>query len=87
MALPILPIVMLAGLGYAGFKLAGIGERRTFNKGVCLKCGGHFKYIPETEDKGSRGYKCDVCDNCVWISFGSDSGYSYTKSKLNRKMS
>jgi hypothetical protein len=60
-------------------------EYNYFNKGVCKKCGGHFKMIPGTEVKGAKGYKCDVCDNCVWITFGTDEGYIYTPSKNKRQ--
>ena len=40
-----------------------------------------LKIVEGTIDAPSKGYKCDVCDNCVWISHGSDMGYKYTPSK------
>ena len=71
----------LAGVAVGTGKFVKNSEENYFNNGVCKKCGGHFKYIEGTEQKGSKGYKCDVCDNCVWIDFGTDDGYVYTPSK------
>lgn len=90
---PIIPIIgrlIFWGLSIGGFligtkKFTEHSERNYFNKGICPKCGGHFKHIPRTEVKGSKGYKCDFCDNCVWISFGADDGYIYTPSKYAKR--
>ena len=87
--LPAIPIVIkgllwaasLAGIGIGAQKFTKYSEENYFNKGVCTKCGGHLKYIEGTESKGNKGYKCDVCDNCVWVAFGTDEGYVYTPSK------
>jgi len=68
--------------GVFGFKkLTEIAEKKYFNNGSCKKCGGHFKIIEGDVGNDPKGYKCDVCDNCVWISYGSDIGYKYTPSK------
>lgn len=81
-AIPIIVRIALMIAGVAATSL-GIGkftkesEKSYFNKGVCKKCGGNFKFIEGTAVKGAKGYKCDVCDNCVWISFGSDKDYIY----------
>ena len=92
MAIPLIPVV-IKGLLWAGGLIGtvvGVGkftkysEENYFNNGICQKCGGHFKYIPGTEVKGQKGYKCDVCDNCVWIVFGTDEGYVYTPSKNSK---
>jgi hypothetical protein len=94
MALPLLIPVILKGAAWlaAGSAAAfGIGkftkesEKNYFNKGICTKCGGHFKRIPGTRVSGNKGYQCDVCDNCVWITFGSDKDYIYTPSKNAKK--
>ena len=71
----------LAGLFFGAKKLTETSERTYWNKGVCKKCGGHFKLIEGTIDAPSKGYKCDVCDNCVWITHNTDMGYKYTPSK------
>ena len=75
----------LVGFGVGAAKYTQHSEENYFNKGVCKKCGGHFKYIEGTESKGNRGYKCDFCDNCVWVAFGSDEGYVYVPSKRSQK--
>ena len=77
----LLLIGSLAGLVVGANKLTKTSERNYFNKGVCKKCAGHYKLIEGTIDAPSKGYKCDVCDNCVWIAYGSDMGYKYTPSK------
>lgn len=92
MALPILiPIFVRFGLISAGTlgitlcikKYAEYSEKKYFNNGVCKKCSGNFKYIEGTEKQGIKGYKCDVCDNCIWIALGTDGkiNYKYKPSK------
>lgn len=92
MALPILiPIIVrigifgtgAIGLSYGIKKYAEYNERKYFNKGICKKCSGHFKYIEGTEENGVKGFKCDVCDNCIWIALGTDEkiNYKYKPSK------
>lgn len=81
----ILGIGALAGLFVGANKLTEVSEKNYFNKGTCKKCGGHFKLIEGTLDSLAKGYKCDVCDNCVWISCGADIGYQYTPSKAYMK--
>jgi len=81
----LLGIGTLAGLVVGTNKLTEISERKYFNKGKCNKCGGHFKVIEGTTRTTTRGYKCDVCDNCVWISHGSDVGYKYIPSAQAKK--
>jgi hypothetical protein len=67
--------------GVFGFKkFTENAEKKYFNKGVCKKCNGHFKLIEGTKESLAKGYKCDICDNCVWISYGSDYEYKYTPS-------
>jgi hypothetical protein len=94
MSFPVLiPIAIKAAMWIGGIGAAAFGvgkftqqsEINYFNKGVCTKCGGHFKYIEGTAKKGNSGYKCDVCDNCIWITFGSDRGYTYTPSPKAKK--
>jgi hypothetical protein len=95
MAFPLIPLAVLGrvlvavasvvGLGVGTAKYVKHSEKNYFNKGICKKCGGHFKYIEGTEVKGSKGYKCDVCDNCVWIDFGTDDGYIYEPSENARQ--
>jgi hypothetical protein len=84
--IPLIPVIIKGALIAAG--LVGVGkfihssEKNYFNNGICKKCGGHFKYIEGTGIvNNQKGYKCDVCDNCVWIAFGTDKGYVYKKSK------
>ena len=77
-------IIVCGGIvgGVLGFKkLTENAEKKYFNEGVCKKCGGHFKIVEGTIGRDPKGYKCDVCDNCVWISYGSDLEYKYTPSK------
>jgi len=70
----------LAGIIIGTNRLTEHSEKKYFNKGVCKKCKGHFKLIEGTLGSPSKGYKCDVCDNCVWISYGSDVDYKYVPS-------
>lgn len=80
-------ILVFGGIvgGVLGFKkFTESAEKKYFNKGVCKKCGGHFKIIEGTTGNNPKGYRCDVCDNCVWISYGSDMGYKYTPSKYTK---
>ena len=94
MPLPLFLIPLVKTLAWgAGAVGAAIGvgkftqysEENYFNNGVCQKCGGHFKPIETTENHIEKGYKCDFCDNCVWISFGTDKGYKYVPSKHIRQ--
>lgn len=89
-AIPWIIRLALAGFGFTSAvwgvsKMTEIGEKKLFNKGVCPKCGGHFKYIEGTEVKGSKAYKCDFCNDCVLVSYGADIGYEYKPSKLSKK--
>jgi len=85
--MPIFILRLILGIGaligtFVGVnKLTERSEISYWNKGVCKKCNGHFKLIEGTVDAPSKGYKCDVCDNCVWISHNSDFGYKYKPSK------
>ena len=72
----------VAGFGFGIFKATQSGERKLFNRGVCPKCDGHFKKI---ENVTENGYKCDFCDNTVWISFGADDDYVYVPSKRSKE--
>lgn len=93
MALPILIPIVKGILWIGGLAAGAIGvgkftqhsEENYFNNGVCKKCGGHFKLIETSEKHVEVGYKCDFCDNCVWIAFGSDKGYVYTPSHISKK--
>lgn len=81
----VLRLILVLG----GFAAAIVGvnrftknsEVKYFNNGNCSKCGGHYKIIEGTIGSDPKGYRCDVCDNCVWISYGSDAEYEYTPSK------
>ncbi|MDX1806224.1 MAG: hypothetical protein R3267_04275 [Paenisporosarcina sp.] len=77
----LLGIGAIAGLFVGANKFTKYSEEKYFNKGVCKKCAGHFKIIEGTVNTTTKGYKCDVCDNCVWIAYGADLGYEYTPSK------
>lgn len=77
-------VLVLGGIvgGVFGFKkFTENAEKKYFNNGVCKKCGGHFRIIEGTKESFAKGYRCDCCDNCVWISYGSDVGYEYKPSK------
>ncbi len=76
----VLTLGTIAGAIVGVNKFTKYSEKNYFNKGVCKKCGGHFKLIEGTIGSPAKGYKCDVCDNCVWISYGSDEGYEYEPS-------
>ena len=93
MPLPLILIPVVKGALWIGAGVAGavgIGkftkqsEENYFNNGVCKKCGGHFKPIERKEPHVEKGYKCDFCDNCVWITFGTDEGYKYTPSHISK---
>lgn len=86
--IPIAIRLILAGIGIGGAafglkKMNDIGEKKMFNRGVCPKCGGHFKYVQEVT--GSRAYKCDFCSYAVLISQDVDKEYSYTPSRISKK--
>lgn len=73
--------------GVFGFKkFTENTEKKYFNNGVCKRCGGHFKLIQGTKESPAKGYKCDICDNCVWISYGSDEGYVYKSSEYKNEV-
>jgi hypothetical protein len=76
---------LLAGIVVGTNRFTEHSEKKYFNKGVCKKCGGHFKWIEGTKGSLAKGYKCDVCDNCVWISYGADVGYEYIQSKAAQR--
>ena len=82
----LLTIGSIAGLFIGTKKYTEYSEKKYFNNGVCQKCGGHFKFIEGTINSPAKGYKCDVCDNCVWISYGSDIGYKYEPSKGSQEV-
>ncbi len=89
--MPVLILRIILGLGALAGLFVGVNkfteraEKSYWNKGVCKKCGGHFKVVEGTLRTTTKGYKCDVCDNCVWITHGSDIEYEYTPSKGAKK--
>lgn len=94
MPLPLFVIPLIKALAWGGAavgaafsvgKFTQESEKAYFNNGICNKCGGHYKRIEGTKKTGHKGYKCDVCDNCVWIAFGTDEGYVYKPSKKSKQ--
>lgn len=45
-------------------------EKRRWNNGKC-KCGGNL-IIFDIDSQGCRGYECNRCGKCVWISYHID---------------
>ena len=42
-------------------------EKRKFNNGVCPECGAKLSHFAN-DSQGGRGYICDVCGYCTWVS-------------------
>lgn len=43
-------------------------EYKSFNKGICPKCGKHLIHF-DTDSQGGRGYCCRKCVYFTWISY------------------
>ena len=43
-------------------------EKREFNNGVCKHCGKNLRYF-DSDSQGGRGYICDDCGYCAWVSY------------------
>lgn len=43
-------------------------EKRLYNKGICPNCGTPLRYF-DTDSQGGRGYICDSCKYCIWVSY------------------
>lgn len=91
--IPLIPVIIKGALWISTLAAGAIGvgkftkqsEENYFNNGICKKCGGHFKIIEKSEKHIETGYKCDFCDNCVWITFGTDKGYVYKPSRISQQ--
>lgn len=46
-------------------------EKKSWNNGVCPKCGGRYRLFG-TDSQGGRGYSCEDCDHTIWISYNVD---------------
>lgn len=50
-------------------------EKTWWNDGKCPKCGQPWVWF-DTDSQGGRGYKCNNCNKCIWISYKNiDAGY------------
>lgn len=63
--------IIVLGLMITGGFIARHFEKKNFNNGVCLECGGTFKHF-DTDSGGGRGYSCMECHNTVWVSYNVD---------------
>ena len=64
-------IAVIVTIAIAGALLVRRAEKKSWNKGVCPKCGGKwicFDYC----FCGDRGYYCNKCGNHIWISYDVD---------------
>lgn len=43
-------------------------ESYSWHGGHCRECGGRLEFF-DYDSQGGRGYKCDICDRKVWISY------------------
>jgi len=49
--------------------LGFITEKKAYNGGKCPNCGGKLKHFG-TDSQGGRGYVCEKCSYCTWVSYG-----------------
>ena len=62
-------LVLSILLAYAALLIIAIhSERKWFNNGICPKCGARLKYF-DTDSQGGRGYTCEKCNYCTWVSW------------------
>lgn len=64
----IIIIIALVALFIIALFLAWYYEYRSFNNGVCPKCGGKFTHF-DTDSHGSRGYICEHCNHITWVGY------------------
>ena len=69
-------LIFMGLLIAGGFTIALIArafEKKAFNNGYCKECGNKLRYF-DTDSQGGRGYICDKCGHCVWVSYNVDKG-------------
>lgn len=42
-------------------------EKKAYNNGYCPHCG--KKLLLDTDSQGGRGYICEECGYCAWVSY------------------
>ena len=63
-------IIILIGIIFAlimfliGFK----SEKKDFNNGICPNCKRKLNHFTN-DSQGGRGYICDNCKYCTWVSY------------------
>ena len=62
----ILVVLLVGGCFYGHFS-----EAKSFNKGVCRKCGNELEYF-DKDSQGGRGYFCRKCGYYTWVSWFAD---------------
>lgn len=63
--------LVLGGLAAFLFGSAIVGiliEKKEYNSGCCPKCGKKLVQL-DTDSQGGRGYICEECDYCAWVSY------------------
>lgn len=64
----VVSILIFVGIAYTIAHIGIILERKSFNNGVCPKCGHKLRYF-DTDSQGGRGYICDRCLYDAWVSY------------------
>jgi len=65
----IIGIVIVFVVYFGAMYLDSKFEARSFNNGICPKCGTNLKLFRGSQ--GRRGWKCSNCDYLIWISYPS----------------
>lgn len=61
-------IIVIVCLFFCWVVYSIISDYKTFNKGICPKCGKRFRLF-DIDSHGSRGYVCDDCAHYIWVSY------------------
>lgn len=63
-------IISMAAIVYGGVLYFGYrSEKKLWNQGYCLECGGEWVNF-DTDSQGGRGYKCGCPKNhTIWITW------------------
>lgn len=63
-------IMLVIAIIYIVCRIAITFEKRSFNNGICKKCGSKLHHF-DTDSQGGRGYTCSHCDYYIWVTYPS----------------
>lgn len=61
-------------IGWSIALIARTVDKKAFNKGYCKECGNKLRHF-SVDSQGGRGYICDKCGHCVWVSYNVDKDF------------